>query len=98
MKVLVTGAAGFVGSHLSGALTEQGHEVVGIDSLTSYYDIGQKRSNLAPLLTDPRFTFVELDLKGAALTEIVEDCDAVYHQAAQPGVRASWSVFHEYVA
>jgi UDP-glucuronate 4-epimerase len=98
LKILVTGAAGFIGSHLSEALTGQGHQVVGIDSLTSYYDIGQKRSNLAPLLTNPRFTFIELDLKGSALNEIVEDCDAVYHQAAQPGVRASWSAFHEYIA
>jgi UDP-glucuronate 4-epimerase len=97
VKALVTGAAGFIGSHLSEALTAQGHEVIGIDNLASYYDIGQKRANLAKLLTDPRFTFLELDLNGSALNEVVEDCDAIYHQAAQPGVRASWSVFRDYV-
>jgi nucleoside-diphosphate-sugar epimerase len=86
----VTGAAGFIGSHLAEALVARGHEVVGIDALTPSYDPAQKRDNLAGLLEQPSFRFVEGDLADMALDYWLEGADVVFHQAAQPGVRASW--------
>lgn len=89
-RVVVTGAAGFIGSHLAEALVARGHEVVGIDALTPSYDPGRKRDNLACLLELPRFRFVEGDLAHMELDSWLERVDVVFHQAAQPGVRASW--------
>jgi UDP-glucuronate 4-epimerase len=89
--VVVTGAAGFVGSHLVDALLARGDQVRGIDCFTPYYDPDAKRANLAEALTNPAFTLVEADLCDADLTALVDGTDTVYHQAAQPGVRLSWS-------
>lgn len=91
MPRLVTGAAGFIGSHLAEALVADGHEVVGVDAFTPYYDRAEKEGNLSRLLTDGRFRFVEADLRDADLEPLLDDVDVVYHQAAQPGVRLSWS-------
>ena len=88
--VVVTGVAGFIGSHLAEALVERGHEVVGIDCFTPAYPPAEKRRNLARLLPHPHFRLVEGDLVTLALDAWLEGAAVVFHQAAQPGVRASW--------
>jgi UDP-glucose 4-epimerase len=90
MTSVVTGAAGFIGSHLTSRLLEAGESVVGIDSFTDYYDPALKRANVAPLLAHPAFTFQELDLATDDLGPHLAEASCVYHLAAQPGVRGSW--------
>lgn len=90
MRAIVTGAAGFVGSHLCGHLLDQGDEVVGIDCLTDYYDPRRKEANLAPLRSRDGFTEHRVDLTAASLNSLFEQADVVYHLAGQPGVRGSW--------
>jgi len=87
-RVLVTGAAGFIGSHLCEALLQRGVSVTGLDCFTDYYDPAIKRANLEALLKHPSFTFVEADLNGDGWS--LEGNEIVFHLAAQPGVRASW--------
>lgn len=87
---VVTGAAGFIGSHLSGHLLDMGHRVRGIDSFADYYDRGLKEANLATVSGRDGFSFVECDLAEAAVSEFVDDADGIFHLAAQPGVRGSW--------
>jgi nucleoside-diphosphate-sugar epimerase len=89
-RVLVTGVAGFIGSHLAEALIARGHEVVGIDALTDYYNPKLKEANLVGLRRDPRFHFVRGDLNEIDLGQVAEGVGVVFHQAAQAGVRASW--------
>lgn len=89
-KVLVTGAAGFIGSSICDRLLAEGREVVGIDCLTDYYDPARKRRNIAGALEQPGFTFVEEDLLDCDLAGHLDGCELVFHQAAQAGVRASW--------
>ncbi|MHA7289667.1 NAD-dependent epimerase/dehydratase family protein [Arthrobacter sp. MDT3-24] len=89
MKALVTGAAGFVGSRLSKRLIAEGHEVVGLDCLTDYYDVDIKKSNLEAL-RGPNFTFLDADINAVDLSGAVGDVELVFHQAGQPGVRRSW--------
>ena len=86
---LVTGAAGFIGSHLVERLLGEGVRVTGVDCFTDYYTPSLKRANLASALAHPEFRLVELDLGTADLAALPE-VSVVYHQAAQPGVRASW--------
>jgi len=88
--VVVTGVAGFIGSHLAEALLADGHDVVGIDALTPYYSQADKRANLARLTGQPRFRLVTGDLAVLYLDPWLEQASVVFHQAAQPGVRASW--------
>lgn len=91
MKTLVTGAAGFIGSHLTDALLAEGHEVVGVDAFTPYYPRARKEANLHDARRHAGFTLVEADLRGADLAPLLDEVDVVFHQAAQPGVRLSWS-------
>jgi UDP-glucuronate 4-epimerase len=90
-RVLVTGAAGFIGMHAAQALLRAGAEVVGVDDFDPYYDVKLKRARLATLHGQPRFRFVELDLAepGPAARLFDERFDDVVHLAAQPGVRYS---------
>ncbi len=99
MHCLVTGAAGFIGSHLAARLIAEGHNILGVDALTDYYAPALKERNLGAITaaaasnaaaTEGRFTFVEANLAGAALDALVADAELVFHAAAQPGVRASW--------
>ena len=91
MTVVVTGAAGFIGSTLVDRLLAEGHEVVGIDCFTDYYDPAAKRRNLSGALTNDRFRLVEADLVTADLDAAFDGVDVVWHLAGQPGVRLSWS-------
>jgi nucleoside-diphosphate-sugar epimerase len=91
MLSVVTGAAGFIGSHLCEALLARGDTVRGVDCFTDYYDPSIKRRNLADVLGHERFTLHELDLRDGELGPILEGADVVFHEAAQPGVRLSWA-------
>lgn len=90
MKALVTGCAGFIGSHLCERLIAEKIEVVGIDSLTDYYDPRIKHANVKKARQHPSFTFIHADLKAMDLKMLVKSVDVVFHLAAQPGVRGSW--------
>jgi nucleoside-diphosphate-sugar epimerase len=99
MKCVVTGAAGFVGSHLVEKLLSEGDYVVGIDALTDYYELSRKERNVDPLLGHERFEFVREDLLSAPLADVLQGADVVYHLAGQPGVRPSWGAeFATYTA
>lgn len=93
MSVLVTGAAGFIGSHVARALLARGEAVVGIDNFSDYYDPTLKFARLKPLRDDKRFTFLEADIsRRDAMLELADrhrDLDRIVHLAAQPGVRHS---------
>jgi UDP-glucose 4-epimerase len=89
-KIIVTGAAGFIGSNLVEALLQQGKEVIGIDEFNDYYDPTLKHKNIAHLQSSPNFTLIEGDIQFLDWSKLLQDVDVVYHQAAQAGVRASW--------
>jgi len=91
VRALVTGAAGFVGSHLAEALLARGDTVVGVDCFTPYYDRATKEQNLVTARAQERFELVEADLRACDVEALLADVDVVFHQAAQAGVRLSWS-------
>ena len=90
MNALVTGAAGFIGSHLSAALLDSGASVTGIDSFTDYYPRPLKEANLATLKGRPGFRFVEATIQDTDLRPLLSGITHVFHLAAQAGVRKSW--------
>jgi nucleoside-diphosphate-sugar epimerase len=90
VKALVTGAAGFIGSHLSGALLDRGAEVVGIDCFTDYYPRPMKEANLDANRSRDGFAFIETSIQEADLPTLLEGVTHVFHLAAQAGVRKSW--------
>jgi UDP-glucuronate 4-epimerase len=90
MPVLITGVAGFIGSHLAERLVDSGESVVGIDSFTTYYDPAVKRRNIERLMSSDSFRLVEGSLREVDLADLVAGMEVVYHLAAQPGVRRSW--------
>lgn len=99
MRALVTGCAGFIGSTLSERLLREGWKVTGVDCLTDYYSRRIKQRNLRDALRHPRFEFHRADLNRVDLKPILRRVDVVFHQAAQPGVRASWGTsFEVYIA
>jgi nucleoside-diphosphate-sugar epimerase len=97
-RYVVTGCAGFIGSHLTDALLELGHEVIGVDAYTDYYPRPQKESNLEEARRAAGLSLVEVDLSEGALEPLLENVDGIFHLAAQPGVRGSWgATFAHYV-
>lgn len=98
MKCVVTGAAGFIGSHLCEALLQAGHAVVGLDSFVPYYPRAVKERNLASLWAMPHFRFEALDLRTDPLTAALDGVEAVFHLAAVPGLKRSWADFDLYAS
>jgi nucleoside-diphosphate-sugar epimerase len=90
MKVVVTGAAGFIGSHLVERLLGEGHEVTGVDGFVDFYPRAVKEKNLSLARAHPRFRLVEGLLQDIPLDGLLEGAGQVYHLAAQAGVRSSW--------
>jgi UDP-glucuronate 4-epimerase len=97
MRCLVTGAAGFIGSHLSERLLDGGHEVVGVDVFHPYYQRERKEQNLEGLRDRRAFQLLELDLRSADLTPVLDGVEAVFHEAAMAGLLRSWDSFEEYM-
>jgi UDP-glucose 4-epimerase len=90
MKALITGGAGFIGSHLTERLLADGAEVVALDCFTDYYPRALKDANVAALLAHPRYRLVESSIADADLATLLDGVTHVFHLAAQAGVRKSW--------
>jgi nucleoside-diphosphate-sugar epimerase len=96
MRCLVTGAAGFIGSHLAEHLLRAGHEVTGLDAFIPYYSPEVKRRNLTVSGAHPGFRFAQLDLRTDAIEPVLKGAEIVFHIAAMPGLTASWTDFDLY--
>jgi nucleoside-diphosphate-sugar epimerase len=96
MRCVVTGAAGFIGSHLCEHLLAQGHEVHGIDAFVPYYPAAVKLRNLDLALAHSRFRFHRLDLRYDPLAPAIAGADVIFHLAAMPGLTRSWTDFDGY--
>jgi UDP-glucuronate 4-epimerase len=98
MRALVTGCAGFIGSHLAESLLDDGVQVLGLDCFNSNYPRADKLENLRRAREYHAFEFVPIDLARGELRELVAGCDVIFHLAGEPGVRASWGqTFHSYL-
>lgn len=98
LSLLITGVSGFIGSNLAERLIGEGFDIIGIDSFLDYYPKRIKENNLKKLKDNPKFRFVEGNILNLNLREILYSIEAVFHQAAIPGVRASWGKdFNQYV-
>jgi nucleoside-diphosphate-sugar epimerase len=98
MRIVVTGAAGFIGSTLSEALVAAGHEVVGIDAFIDYYPRPMKEANLRGLADAPGFRFGEIDLRTDDLDPWLDGAEAVIHEAAMAGLMRSWTDLELYTS
>jgi nucleoside-diphosphate-sugar epimerase len=96
MKCVVTGAAGFIGSHLCEELLQGGHRVTGVDGFIPYYPRAVKERNLGEAKAHPRCTFQPLDLRHDPLDALVAGADVIFHLAAMPGLSRSWADFDGY--
>ncbi|MDQ3700596.1 MAG: NAD-dependent epimerase/dehydratase family protein, partial [Chloroflexota bacterium] len=100
MRCVVTGAAGFIGSHLCTALLAAGHEVAGVDAFIPYYPRATKERNLVHARRDSRFAFHDIDLRAddaAPLVTVLRGAETVFHLAAMGGLLASWTAFDGYL-
>src|ERR1700674_2671709 len=100
MRVLVTGAAGFLGYHTASCLIDRGHEVIGLDNLNSYYDVSLKEARVARLKARARFRFIKADLGDGAMSEPTfaeEKPSRGRDLAAHAGVRYSLEHPHAYI-
>lgn len=98
MEAIVTGCAGFIGSHLTERLLGDGWRVTGIDAFTEYYGVADKLANLTGAFAHPGFTLVQGDLVDLPLETLFADAPVVFHLAGQPGVRGSFGLgFDQYV-
>jgi UDP-glucuronate 4-epimerase len=101
MRILVTGAAGFIGYHTAARLLDRGHEVIGYDNLNAYYDVSLKEARLQRLKERERFRFIQADLEDRTIVEATfaeERPERVIHLAAQAGVRYSIDHPHAYIS
>lgn len=96
MRCVVTGAAGFIGSHLCEQLLKEGHAVTGIDCFTNYYPRPIKERNLTAARANPHFTFREFDLSEGVPSDAVAGAEWIFHLAAMPGLNRSWIDFDLY--
>lgn len=96
VRFLVTGAAGFIGSHLCEQLITEGHSVIGVDAFIDAYPRLHKERNLRALLGSPAFEFHEKDLRTADLDSLVNGCDVIINEAAMAGLTRSWTDFDLY--
>jgi len=95
-SLLVTGAAGFIGSHTVEAAARRGHQVRAVDAFNDYYDPARKHANADAVLKSVGVAIEPLDLNTADLDDLLDGVDVVVHLAGQPGVRSSWTEFHGY--
>jgi nucleoside-diphosphate-sugar epimerase len=97
-RYLVTGCAGFLGSHLTDTLLQRGDQVVGVDAFSDYYSRRTKEANVEEARRDLGFSIVEADLSETDIAPLLDGVDGIFHLAAQPGVRGSWGeTFANYV-
>ncbi len=97
MRCVVTGAAGFIGSHLCERLLHLGHEVVGLDAFVPYYPREFKENNLKGLRRHPRFRMHAVDLRRDEFDDCIQGAEVIIHLAAMPGLVQSWSDFDSYM-
>jgi nucleoside-diphosphate-sugar epimerase len=98
MRIVVTGAAGFIGSTLAEALVARGHDVVGIDAFIDYYPRPMKEANLGGLAGAPGFRFGEVDLRTDDIDRWLDGADAIVHEAAMAGLMRSWTDLELYTS
>ena len=96
-RAVVTGAGGFIGSHLVEHLLALGHTVVGVDSFSEHYPSALKRMNIVGVAGEPKFELVEIDLANDEIDTLIASVDVVFHLAGRPGVRESWCNFRDYL-